>query len=115
MNTIKSALLLTGLMMTSLVAVAQPKAPSTLSNPLAQVLVVIMILLALAIAILGNVVNSAATMFRDKLRKERAEAAAKTMSGTTMSLVLMVGSLLATVSAMAQSAADAAAAAGSSD
>jgi cytochrome c oxidase cbb3-type subunit III len=58
-------------MLFSMTAMAQPKPPSTLSNPLAQALVVIMVLLALAIAILANVVNNAASMFRDRMRKER--------------------------------------------
>ena len=71
-------------MLFSLVAMAQPKPPSTLSNPLAQALVAIMILLALAIAILANVVNNATGMFRDKLRKERSAK-----SGTVASVIIV--------------------------
>ncbi|HSR39427.1 MAG TPA: hypothetical protein VLL95_10975, partial [Phnomibacter sp.] len=67
---------MTGMMLASVAAMAQPKAPSTMSNPLAQMLVFIMVLLLVAIAILGNVVNNAASLFRDKLRKQRESGAA---------------------------------------
>jgi cytochrome c oxidase cbb3-type subunit III len=72
-NTIvkKMISLLPLLMLMSITAMAQPKPPSTMSNPLAQALVLIMILLALAIAVLAGVVNNAAAMFREKMRKER--------------------------------------------
>ena len=103
----KPVFLLTFMMLTSFAAFAQPKPPSTLSNPLAQMLVVIMLLLALAIAILGNVVNSAVAMYRDKLRKEKAEAAKGT--GTVASITLLVGGLLYSISGIAQEAATAAA------
>jgi cytochrome c oxidase cbb3-type subunit 3 len=77
------------LMMCSLTVAAQPPAPSTMSNPLAQMLVFIMILLLLAIALLANVVNGAANIFREKIRKER-EAAAKQDSGTAAMLVVVL-------------------------
>lgn len=98
----KTVFLLTFMMLASFAAIAQPKPSSTLSNPLAQVLVVIMVLLALAIAILGNVVNSAVGMYRDKLRKERAEASKRT--GAAATIVLLAGSLLNSISSMAQQA-----------
>lgn len=90
------------LMVASLVAGAQPKEPSTLSNPLAQVLVAIMVMLAIAIAILGNVVNSAAALFREKMRKER--AAAKAALTTAAPVVLMLLGLFASLQGIAQEA-----------
>ena len=97
------------LMVASLVAGAQPKEPSTLSNPLAQVLVAIMVMLAIAIAILGNVVNSAAALFREKMRKER--AAAKAALTTAAPVVLMLLGLFASLQGIAQEAVQAPAAA----
>ncbi len=63
-------LLLAGILFVSPV-LAQPPAPDTMSNPLAQVLVIIIAVLAVAIGILANVVNGAASVFREKMRKER--------------------------------------------
>lgn len=84
---------------------AQPKPPSTMSNPLAQALVAIMVLLALAIAILANVVNNAAALYRDKMRKDR-----QSKAGTVASALIMGGLLLAgPLGAFAQDAATAAA------
>lgn len=95
-----------GMLLLAQVAEAQPKEPSTLSNPLAQVMVLIMVMLALAIALLGNVVNNAADLFRTKLRKARAEK----NSGNTATVILLMGaSLLAAINGNAQAAADAAA------
>lgn len=99
----KAGLLFGLLMVASLVAGAQPKEPSTLSNPLAQVLVAIMVMLAIAIAILGNVVNSAAALFREKMRKER--AAAKAALTSAAPFVLLVLALFASLQGMAQDAA----------
>lgn len=102
---------MTGMMLASVAAMAQPKAPSTMSNPLAQMLVFIMILLLLAIAILGNVVNSAASLFRDKLRKQRESGGAgEGSSNSALAIVvLLVSSMLVSAGAMAQEAAAAAA------
>lgn len=108
---LKPTLLMTGMMLASVAGMAQPKAPSTMSNPLAQMLVFIMILLLVAIAILGNVVNSAASLFRDKLRKQREAGEAESASNSALAIVvLMVSSLLVSASALAQTAAPAAAA-----
>jgi cytochrome c oxidase cbb3-type subunit 3 len=45
--------------------------PSALDNPLAQVLLIIMVFLALAIAIMANVLVGAVDIYREKMRKER--------------------------------------------
>jgi hypothetical protein len=110
---LKPTLLMTGMMLASVAAMAQPKAPSTMSNPLAQMLVFIMILLLVAIAILGNVVNSAASLFRDKLRKQResGDAGEGSSNSALAIVVLLVSSLLVSAGAMAQEAAGAVAAA----
>jgi cytochrome c oxidase cbb3-type subunit 3 len=47
--------------------------PSALDNPLAQVLLIIMVFLALAIAVLVNAVLGAVDVFREKMRKEKAD------------------------------------------
>jgi cytochrome c oxidase cbb3-type subunit 3 len=88
----KTTSLLPLFMLLSMTAMAQPKPPSTLSNPLAQALVVIMVLLALAIAILASVVNNAASMFRDKMRKDRQSA--KTAILSSIAILLMLGAPL---------------------
>lgn len=99
----KATLLLTLFMAIAQLASAQPKPPSTMSNPLAQMLVAIMIMLAIAIAILGNVVTSATALFRDKLRKERAAAArAGIESPAVKALLLLVGSSLLSMLAFGQ-------------
>lgn len=67
-------------------AIAQPKPPNTLNNPLALTLVIIMVMLALAIALLANVVNNATAMFREKLKKQREEASAS-VSGIVVTLL----------------------------
>jgi cytochrome c oxidase cbb3-type subunit III len=63
-------LLLAGILFVSPV-LAQPPVPDTMANPLAQVLVIIIAVLAVAIGILANVVNGAASVFREKMKKER--------------------------------------------
>lgn len=83
-------------------AMAQPKPPSTMSNPLAQALVMIMVLLALAIGILANVVNSAAAMYRDKMRKERQSGKEDIVAG--LAIILMVCAPLLSFSQEAVSA-----------
>lgn len=109
---LKPTLLMTGMMLASVAGMAQPKAPSTLSNPLAQMLVFIMILLLVAIAILGNVVNSAASLFREKLRKQREDGGAEGSSNSALAIiVLLVSGMLVSATAMAQTAAPAATAA----
>lgn len=45
--------------------------PSALDNPLAQVLLIIMVFLALAIGIMANVLVGAVDVYREKMRKER--------------------------------------------
>jgi cytochrome c oxidase cbb3-type subunit 3 len=101
----KALLLLPVFMAIGMDVMAQPKPPSTMTNPLAQALVVIMILLALCIAILANVVNNAAAMYREKMRQERAAK-----SGI-ISAIFIVGLLLASpLGALAQDVAAAPAA-----
>ncbi len=100
----KATVLLSILIIVSLNLHAQPKEPGTLSNPLAQALLAIMVLLALAIGILASVVNQAAGIFREKLRKEREAAAeSKTLSGSIVTGVLILAGLFSTTASFAQS------------
>ncbi len=92
------------LLLSGISAMAQPKPPSTMSNPLAQALVVIMVLLALAIAILANVVNNAAALFREKMRSEKASGVKET-AAAIITLLMFITPL----GALAQEAAGAAA------
>mgnify|MGYP001443243348 CR=1 FL=1 len=101
----KAALLIPVLLLSGITVMAQPKPPSTMSNPLAQALVLIMVLLALAIAVLANVVNNAAALFREKMRNDR--AAGNTGAAAAIIGLLMVASPFA---AFAQQAATAVAA-----
>jgi cytochrome c oxidase cbb3-type subunit 3 len=86
----------------SLGVTAQPKVPGALDNPLAQVLLGIMILLALAIAILANVVNQAAAMYRDKLKEERDLKSSVDSSAPVMIAFLLGAGLLTSISGFAQ-------------
>ncbi len=70
----KSAAFLVGGMLTVSPVLAQPPVPDTMANPLAQVLIIIIAVLAVAIGILANVVNGAASVFRQKMRKDREAA-----------------------------------------
>lgn len=96
--------MLTVILLSGPVLFAQPKPESTLNNPLAQALVVIMVLLALAIAIMANVVNNAAALYREKMRKER-EAGGSATAALIITLLMIGGPL----GALAQGAATAAA------
>ncbi|HSC53143.1 MAG TPA: cbb3-type cytochrome c oxidase N-terminal domain-containing protein [Phnomibacter sp.] len=96
------------LMLISQVASAQPKPPSSMHNPLAQVLVAIMVLLALAIVILGNVVNNAVSVFRERIRKERQDAS---KGNIVPAVVLLVGAMLFSLTGIAGGTEAAAAAA----
>jgi len=96
-----AALLPCLLAMPATVWAAGPKEPSALSNPLAQAMLLIMILLALAIAILANVVNNAADMFRDKLRADRESKG----GGFGVAASLTLGALLWSLTGIAQDAA----------
>ena len=80
-------------------AMAAPKAPNAMLNPLAQVLVFIMILLALAIGILAHVVNGAVGLRRDELKKQRQQegAPAKVLS-------ILAITMLSSITALAQEA-----------
>jgi cytochrome c oxidase cbb3-type subunit 3 len=105
MNIVKNSrnfkwLLLAATCFSSPVFAAGPPQPSTLENPLAQVLLIIMILLALVIAILASVVNGAASVFRDKMR-EKKEGSTKTNQPVVTTL-LVIGSILFSVTSMAQ-------------
>lgn len=96
----KAWLILPLLLLVGFSAMAQPKPPSSMSNPLAQALIVIMVLLALAIAILANVVNTAAALYREKLREKR-EANGGGIAAAIITLLMLGGPL----SAIAQEAA----------
>lgn len=102
----KAAMIIPVLMLTGISAFAQPKPPSTMSNPLAQALVVIMVLLALAIAVLASVVNNAAALYRDKMRRDRASGG----TGVFTAIISML-MLLSPLASLAQDAAAAAPAA----
>lgn len=78
---------------------AQPPEPDAMSNPLAQVMVLIMVMLAVAIAILANVVNNATSIFREKLRKEKA---AEKQGAAGMIVLLLMSSLALSLQGMAQ-------------
>lgn len=73
---------------------AGPPQPGAMHNPLVQALVLLMILLALAIAILSNVVNGAASVFREKLRAQKQEEEQKKSSAPITSTLLVIGLLL---------------------
>lgn len=97
-NTAKSGWLLLAIIGFSTPAfAAAPPQPGAMQNPLAQALVLLMILLAVAIAVLAGVVNSAASVFREKLKKEK--EAGKAPAATA---VLLVAGLLLSVTGMAQ-------------
>lgn len=98
----KVAILLPVFLVAGLAAMAQPKPPSTLTNPLAQAMVIIMVLLALCIALLANVVNSAAAMYREKLRQEREANSGKIVAG--MIALLMLSAPMAALAQTAQAA-----------
>lgn len=104
----KVALMFSVIMLSGIGSFAQPKPPSTMSNPLAQALVIIMVLLALAIAIMANVVNNAAALYREKLRKER-ESESGTTAAVIITLLMLAGPLGALAQAGATTAAPAAA------
>jgi cytochrome c oxidase cbb3-type subunit 3 len=99
----KAAVIIPVLMLTGLSAFAQPKPPSTMSNPLAQALVVIMVLLALAIAVLASVVNNATALYREKMRRDRASGGTGVVSAIMAMLML-----LSPLASLAQDAATAA-------
>lgn len=63
---------------------AGPPKPSTMSNPLAQVLVVIIVALLLAIALLANVVLGAADIYMQKIKEARKK------SGTEKTILLLM-------------------------
>ena len=106
---IKVLLLLPGLMIFSFSAMAQPKPESTISNPLAQALVFIMVLLALAIAIMANVVNNAASMYREKMQREK-ESGSGVAAATLVAAILLCSPMGALAQEAAASAATPAAA-----
>jgi len=99
----KVAFLLPVFMMAGLSVMAQPKPPSSLTNPLAQAMVIIMVLLALCIALLANVVNSATAMYREKLRQERQAKSGTIAAGITA--LLMFAGPLAAIAQIAEAAA----------
>ncbi len=99
----KRSLLLSIYILTgSLGAMAQPPEPGAIQNPLAQVLLGIMILLALAIAILANVVNQASAMYRDKLREEKITEEKSKSTPVALICLLLGGGLLASLQGFAQ-------------
>ncbi|MES2774809.1 MAG: cbb3-type cytochrome c oxidase N-terminal domain-containing protein [Bacteroidota bacterium] len=101
---LRKTLLLLVTSLLSLPALAQPPVRDTLNNPLAQVLVIIIGVLAVAIGILANVVNGAASVFREKMRKEKAEASAAASIPKVLSLLILGALCIAGSPAMAQQA-----------
>lgn len=73
---------------------AGPPKPSTMSNPLAQVLVVIIVALLLAIALLANVVLGAADIYMQKIKEARKKSGAEKTILLLM-LLLISGSAMA--------------------
>ena len=88
---------------------AGPPQPGAMQNPLVQALIVLMVLLAIAIAILSSTVNSAASVFRQKLKEEK-EKENKSSSVTTTAVMIIVALFfsLQGISQAAPAAADAA-------
>jgi cytochrome c oxidase cbb3-type subunit 3 len=93
-------LLLTAFGLSTPAFAAGPPQPSTMENPLVLALLVLMVLLALAIAILANTVNSAASVFRDKMRAQKEEEENKSSGGITATL--LITGLLLSISGIAQ-------------
>ncbi len=85
------------------IALAQgPPKPSSMANPLAQILVVIIIALAIIIGLMANVVTGAAQVFIQKIRDTR------NSNNTSPKTLSVIALLLFTGSAWAQDAANAA-------
>lgn len=85
-------LLLPALILSTPVFAAGPPQPGVMQNPLAQAMLLLMVLLALAIAILSSVVNSAAHVFRDKLKAQKEEE--KKSAGSVTAGLLVLGLLM---------------------
>ena len=88
---------------------AGPPQPGAMQNPLVQALIVLMVLLALAIAILSNTVNSAASVFRQKMKAEKEENESKSSSAANTAVMIIAALLLSLpgISQGAPAAADA--------
>lgn len=82
----KWAILLLMIVPTKLFAAGPPK-PSDLSNPFAQILLVVIIVLAVCIAILANVLLSAAQF---KMKKKVEDDLAASTSGTTLKTIVSI-------------------------
>ncbi|MCU0320780.1 MAG: hypothetical protein MUE72_00105, partial [Chitinophagaceae bacterium] len=80
----KWAIVLLMILPTKLFAAGPPK-PSDLSNPFAQILIVVIIILAVCIAILANVLLSAAQF---KMKKKIEDDLAASTSGTTLKTII---------------------------
>lgn len=63
--------------------------PSDLDNPLVQVLLIIMVFLAVAIGVMVNVLLGAASVYREKMRKER-----EAKASAALPVVMLVAGLL---------------------
>ena len=91
----RKALVFFALSLVPLLASAQPK-KSDLSNPMVQVMLIIMLLLLLGIAILANVVKGAAELYIKKQSAENAEAKPTTHPVSALLILMLLGSLSAT-------------------
>jgi cytochrome c oxidase cbb3-type subunit 3 len=91
----RKALVFFALSLVPLLASAQPK-KSDLSNPMVQVMLIIMLLLLLGIAILANVVKGAAELYIKKQSAETVEAKPTTHPVSALLVLTLLGSLPAT-------------------
>ncbi len=106
-STILRKLLPVPVLLFAVPAFSQPPVQSSLkNNPMAWMLILVMAVLLLVIIILGNIILKAKSIYRDRLKKERDQAAS---TGTTAAL-LLAALLLAAVPGSAQTVKDAVAA-----
>lgn len=68
-------------------AQSRPEPPSTLDNPLAQLLLAIIVALLIAIAVLANVVNGAMDIYRERMKKNSGAEKAILLAGVGLSPV----------------------------
>lgn len=99
-NSKKLMMLLAAILISTTSVWADAPQPDTLKNPLALVLVIIICSLVIAIAIMANVVNGAASIYREKLKKEKSDS--QQILKTIISLVILCGACVS--STIAQTA-----------
>ena len=100
----KYILIILGTLLSAPVWSQGPPVPDTMSNPLAQVLVIIIGALAVSIIILANIVKSAAGMYREKMRKEKEAQSSTSNTIKPLLLLLIFGGFGMAMPAIAQTA-----------